>query len=73
MSGSIRDIPKKRGRPPQGGRNQGVMVRLQPDALDRLDTWIECQADEPSRPEAVRRLMEQALAAAAVRAGGKRK
>jgi hypothetical protein len=42
------------------------MVRLQPDALDRLDTWIQCQDDGPTRPEAVRRLMEKGLAHVAI-------
>jgi len=61
MSRSIRDIPKQRGRPSQGGRKHGLMLRLSPEALDRLDDWIGRQKDEPTRPEAVRRLMECGL------------
>jgi hypothetical protein len=38
-----------------------VLVRLQPDALDRLDDWAARQSDKPTRPEALRRLMEHAL------------
>ena len=38
-----------------------VGVRLQPEALARLDSWIERQDDGPSRPEAVRRLLDKAL------------
>ena len=38
------------------------MVRLQPSLLSGLDTWITHQAGSLSRPEAIRRLIEQALA-----------
>ena len=40
------------------------MVRLQPHRLRTLDAWRERQEDEPSRPEAIRRLVEMGLAAA---------
>src|SRR4029077_19430889 len=63
MSKSIRDIPKKkRGRPKTTGRGEGVMLRLHAALLDRLDAWIGAQGDSPSRPEAIRRLVETALA-----------
>jgi hypothetical protein len=38
------------------------MVRLQPRQLASLDAWIGRQESAPSRPEAVRRLIDQALA-----------
>lgn len=41
-----------------------IGVRLQPDALARLDAWISAQPDAPSRPEAVRRLLDLGLKAA---------
>jgi hypothetical protein len=65
MRPSIPDTPKKRGRgrPKGAGRGEGVMVRFQQgDLLDQLDAWIERQDDEPSRPEAIRRLLAKALA-----------
>jgi hypothetical protein len=38
------------------------MVRVQPDQLERLDTWIDAQPDpKPSRPEALRRLADKGL------------
>ncbi|GAY19716.1 hypothetical protein SFOMI_0236 [Sphingobium fuliginis] len=40
-----------------------VGVRLQPDDLAALDAWVEAQDGEPSRPEAVRKLMRLGLAA----------
>jgi hypothetical protein len=37
-------------------------VRLQPSDLGRLDEWIAAQPEpKPSRPEAVRRLVEKGL------------
>ena len=39
-----------------------VRVRLQPDALKKLDAWRRHEDDLPGRPEAIRRLLEKALA-----------
>jgi metal-responsive CopG/Arc/MetJ family transcriptional regulator len=39
-----------------------VSTRIQPEMLKRLDEWRREQPDLPSRPEALRRLAEQALA-----------
>ncbi|MFV0410295.1 MAG: ribbon-helix-helix protein, CopG family [Paracoccus sp. (in: a-proteobacteria)] len=36
-----------------------VGVRLQPDLLDWLDAERAKQADEPSRPEMIRRVLEE--------------
>jgi len=36
-------------------------VRLQPPDLAALDAWIKLQADKPSRPEAIRRLVGNAI------------
>ena len=37
-------------------------MRIQPDQMRSLDAWISGQGDEPSRPEAIRRLVELGLA-----------
>lgn len=37
------------------------MVRLQPDQLAKVDDWREHQDDKPTRPEAIRRLVEKSL------------
>lgn len=60
---SISDTPKKRGRgrPKMAGRGEGVMVRFHVGLLDKLDDWIAKQADAPSRPEAIRRLLTKVL------------
>lgn len=52
-------VNRKSKRPGQSGTVVGV--RLQPDALSALDEWASAQADRPSRPEAIRRLVESAL------------
>jgi hypothetical protein len=52
---------KKRRGPAPTGKGTPLFVRLQPPALALLDAWIAGQDDKPSRPEAIRRLIEQAL------------
>jgi hypothetical protein len=53
---------KKRGRPATG-RGEQVQVRLQPLLMRQLDLWRETRVDAPTRPEAIRRLIELGLAA----------
>lgn len=45
------------------GKGTLIGVRLLDEPLSALDEWIEKQADEPSRPEAIRRLVELGLKA----------
>ena len=52
---------RKRGRPPTGWTQIGLKVA--PDLLAGLDAWREHNG-QPMRPEAIRRLMKVALAAA---------
>jgi hypothetical protein len=49
--------PKQR--PP--GPGVQVVVRLQPDPLRALDKWAAKQSDQPTRAEAIRRLVELGL------------
>jgi metal-responsive CopG/Arc/MetJ family transcriptional regulator len=56
----------RRGRPATG-TNPAVGVRLPSDLMGALDKWRGAQPDIPSRPEAIRRLIEMGLKAA----GGK--
>jgi hypothetical protein len=66
MIKSTRDNAKAtRRRSPQTGLLIGV--RLQPHDLKAVDEWASKQDDKPSRPEAMRRLIGQALG------GGKKK
>lgn len=62
MRASISDNTKKRGRPKTTGKGVLVGVRLLPKLLASVDAWIAAQPDpKPSRPEAVRTLVEAAL------------
>jgi len=54
-------LAKKRRGPPPTGKGVQVVVRLQPDPLSALDKWAARQADQPTRAEAIRRLVEIGL------------
>jgi hypothetical protein len=53
-------IPKKRGRPATGSAPSRTF-RLTDEFMARLDTWALTQEDQPSRSEAIRRLVEIGL------------
>lgn len=38
-----------------------IGVRLQPDQLAKLDKWIADQGEPISRPEAIRRIVDQSV------------
>jgi hypothetical protein len=60
---SISDNRKKRGRGrPRTGIGKPVGLRLYPELEKRIDAWALSQLDKPGRPEAIRRLIEFALA-----------
>jgi hypothetical protein len=52
---------KKRG-PPPTGKGVPILVRLQPLLLSKLDEWITNSDRSLTRPAAIRRLIEIALA-----------
>ena len=54
---------KKRAAPP-AGKGTPIGLRLAPATLARVDRWATSQQDDPSRPEAIRRLVELGLASA---------
>ncbi len=58
---SVTKRKEKRGVRPAG---EGTLIglRLEPEALARVDRWAASQKDHPSRAEAVRRLVELGLA-----------
>jgi hypothetical protein len=55
-------VPKKKRGPPATGQGIQIQVRIHPEKLAELDRWIATQADQPSRPEAIRRIVERTLA-----------
>jgi hypothetical protein len=68
MASSIKVKQKKRGRGrPATGKNPIMAVRATSKLRAAIDDWAEHQQDKPKRSEAVRRLVELGLAAAANR------
>ena len=61
MSMSISRTGKKRGRGRPSTGAISVHLRILPSEIARIDAWSARQEDSPSRPEAIRRLVEQAL------------
>src|SRR5690349_14600545 len=62
MGKSIRGTKKSRGRPKTTGKGDQIGMRWQKPLLRSIDTWREAQEGKPSRPEAIRRLVELGLA-----------
>jgi hypothetical protein len=54
-------ITQKRRGPAPTGKGTLIGVRLQPDDLNKIDAYIAKQPDAPSRPEAIRRVLNSAL------------
>ena len=65
MAKSIRDIKKSRGRPKSTGSGHPQLVRMHDAQIKAIDSWAEKQDDEPTRPEAIRRLVDLGLKAKA--------
>ena len=60
MKKSIKVAPKKRrGRPPSGGRDPHVTLRMPRALIEQADAWAE--ANDTVRSEAIRRLVELGL------------
>lgn len=66
-------IPRKKRGPPATGKGEPVVVRMHPPMLAGLDEWIAKQKQPfPSRPEAVRRLVELGLGSVKIARAQKR-
>jgi hypothetical protein len=65
MAKSITDIPKKRGRPPTGGRDPMIGARFPPELTARVDGWAAKLDGGIPRADAIRRLVELGLKAKA--------
>jgi hypothetical protein len=59
----ISKMSKKKPGPAPTGIGTPVLVRLHPPALTAVDEWAAQQEDHPTRPEAIRRMIEQVLGA----------
>jgi hypothetical protein len=62
MAKSIPGTQKKRGRPKTTGRGTQIGMRWHQPLLGMIDSWAAQQDDKPDRPDAIRRLVERALA-----------
>jgi hypothetical protein len=62
--------PRKKRGPPPTGKGEPVQVRLQPEQMAKLDAWIAHHDGALTRPEGIRRLLEQALGEGQPKAGG---
>lgn len=63
MIKAIHEIKKGRGRPKTTGAGVIIASRWHGDDLGAIDEWRRRQADLPSRPAAIRRLVLLALRA----------
>jgi hypothetical protein len=54
-------MPRKKRGPAPTGKGTQIQVRLQPDQLTGLDAWIEKQEIKPTRPEAIRGMIDAML------------
>jgi hypothetical protein len=61
LTKSIAVVRKKRGRPATG-QDPVSAIRLSLPLRAAIDNWAKQQSDKPSRSEAIRRLVEVALA-----------
>jgi hypothetical protein len=61
MKSTINSAKKRRGRPEV--ESEAVNVRIVKSGLESIDAWRRTQEDLPSRPEAIRRLVELGLKA----------
>jgi len=64
---------EKRGRPitRAGDYDKVTAIRLSPDFRAKIDAWAARQDDKPPRSEAIRRLLDRALAAESPAAASK--
>lgn len=60
MASTINVTPKKRGRPATG-KQPHVSVRMEPELTSAIDDFVATQSDNPSRSEAIRRILRENL------------
>jgi hypothetical protein len=74
MAGKTAIAQKRRRGPVPTGKGVMLGVRVQPPQLSALDAWIAAQPDpKPTRPAAIRRLIDAGLEANSLRAGAGRR
>jgi hypothetical protein len=73
MSIRVTTKRRKRGRPVTTGKGLQIGMRWHEPLLGMIDDWAAAQDDEPTRTEAIRRLVERGLAAETTRQNKTRK
>jgi hypothetical protein len=63
MAKSKRKVGNTRGPVRKTGPGKLIGVRCLPPLLKRIDAWAKDQDDKPTRPDAMRRLIERGLGA----------
>jgi hypothetical protein len=63
MKSSIKNVVRKRAGRPATGQYPVTAIRLSTDMRSAVDAWAAKQDDEPTRSEAIRRLVELGLKA----------
>jgi len=63
MKASTKNVVRKRAGRPATGQDPVTAIRLSTDMRAAVDTWAAKQDDEPTRSEAIRRLVEIGLKA----------
>ena len=61
MAKSASVLPRKKGRPFEGGRDPVTAIRLSWEMRNAIDAWAAEQLDRPSRSEAIRQMIDHAL------------
>jgi len=63
MKASMVSPQNRKPGPSPAGKATSIGVRLEPNELTGLDAWIAAQSEpRPTRPEAIRRVLAEALA-----------
>jgi hypothetical protein len=62
MKRSTKNVVRKRPGRPATGQDPVTAIRLSKEMRSAVDTWAAKQVDKPGRSEAIRRLVEMALA-----------
>lgn len=63
MAKATKNVVRKRPGRPATGQDPVTAIRLSPEMRQTVDAWAARQPDKPSRSEAIRRLIEQAMKA----------
>jgi len=61
MRKPIKVVPKRRGRPPSGGRDPHMAARMPKELIAEVEAWAA--ANDTTRSNAIRRLVELGLKA----------